>query len=402
MLVYRVITQKELTNYKNGQIIIENHAFGKNTHQYEQGIDYLHFFEFPETAKIYQENVMDKQFITSYIIRCEIDNSILEKYRGYGYYYIYNRKLDPCQKMELIPIPEYAIPVSFFSLDNIIEVSDTIKLSWLNSNLFFKYINQLEINITLKEYITNLIYDYKIKLKSTYSKDGVNKKAENTLFNQKKFELQEQISKELYTIEMYTLYNRSLKTLLTLWLRRLIEIPYYNLNYLNIKYIPFKKYIYNENNNIFPFYRLEHYIKNIISNKKLAHKIILDLQKTNRYKDFYLKNIIISSNLANSNLVVGNIQMKHNLNKLHCWVEYKNYVIDYSKNIIIPKSDYYKLTKASKIDEISSSSLKNICKALYSTEIIHDAKFLALFGKELLNDYNKNICVLTHSPNKHN
>lgn len=94
--------------------------------------------------------------------------------------------------------------------------------------------------------------------------------------------------------------------------------------------------------------------------------------------------------------------MKHNLNKLHCWVEYKNYVIDYSKNIIIPKSDYYKLTKASKIDEISSSSLKNICKALYSTEIIHDAKFLALFGKELLNDYNKNIRVLTHSPNKHN
>ena len=122
MRVYRVIEDvwfyledgrkiNEYQDYMNGIISVPKTSFndGINTHNYEKGVSYLHFFHFYEGALEYVSGIDsigcdDKCYIVSY----DISDDILDKYRGLG---IYPESIHPA-----VPLLEYAIPVD--KLDN--------------------------------------------------------------------------------------------------------------------------------------------------------------------------------------------------------------------------------------------------------------------------------------------
>lgn len=122
MIVYRVIedvysyvgngtSRNEYQDYLNGVISAPRNDFndGINTHDYKQGVKYLHFFHFYEGALEYVSGIPsmgwdDRCFIASY----DIPDEVLDKYRGLG---IYPESLHPA-----VPLLEYAIP--FDELNN--------------------------------------------------------------------------------------------------------------------------------------------------------------------------------------------------------------------------------------------------------------------------------------------
>ena len=129
--VYRFCTEDELTAIQNENIDNFGHHFKQsrgqlNTHFYDSHDKYLHFFDSKNDAYRAFECFNQKDFLCSF----EIDSSILNKYKGYGYYNA--EKLSSgydngyvCEK-----IKEYAIPVSEFnpkSLCDSISIEDLFK-----------------------------------------------------------------------------------------------------------------------------------------------------------------------------------------------------------------------------------------------------------------------------------
>lgn len=118
MIVYRAIedvysyvkdkkSRNELEDYKNFKISVPKKSYnhGINTHNYEFGVSYLHFFHFFEDAVGYIQSIPSIGWDgRSYIARYDIPEFLLEKYRGFGYY--------PEKYPYHIPVLEYAIPYS--------------------------------------------------------------------------------------------------------------------------------------------------------------------------------------------------------------------------------------------------------------------------------------------------
>ncbi len=122
MIVYRVIEdvneyigsgkyQNEYQDYLKGIISEPKKSFndGINTHEYKEGVRYLHFFHYYEGALEYVSGIPSigwdgRCFVASY----DIPKEILDKYMGLG---IYPESIHPA-----IPLLEYAIP--FEELDD--------------------------------------------------------------------------------------------------------------------------------------------------------------------------------------------------------------------------------------------------------------------------------------------
>lgn len=116
MVVYRLLENRytydinrnmrnEYKDYLNGQISYPRtwHDHGINTHRYQKGVNYLHFFHFYEDEVYYiaeKPSVFydGKAFIGFY----DIPEYILEKHLGFGTY--------PNGINAYFPILEYAIP----------------------------------------------------------------------------------------------------------------------------------------------------------------------------------------------------------------------------------------------------------------------------------------------------
>lgn len=116
MLVFRVMEDvyyytsddsrlNEYQDYLNGIISEPKITFndGINTHRYKSGVRYIHFFHYYEGAEEYVTGI---PFMVwdgrCYIGAYDIQNEILDKYRGLGIY--------PFVIHSNIPILEYAIP----------------------------------------------------------------------------------------------------------------------------------------------------------------------------------------------------------------------------------------------------------------------------------------------------
>ncbi len=132
MRVYRIISAREITNVYKG--IDERRAVvcGENTHRYEKGTSYIHFFRYYESAEYYFKKYrVSMNHIDEYIayMTANIPNDILRQRMGYGFYDIgetfsyYN-----------IPIPEYAIKQEEMDPKYIVEVNSFVKHEYKNQN----------------------------------------------------------------------------------------------------------------------------------------------------------------------------------------------------------------------------------------------------------------------------
>lgn len=157
MRVYRVITAREITNLYRGELKREATVKGANTHNYQAGVDYIHFFRYQESAQYYQDvdfcNLSSEDKRIAFMV-ANIPNEILKEHMGYGYY----NGVDKMFEWEPIPLPEYAIPNELFKPEYIVEVnayisskyqrSDPTEYSrylWLVKELLEKYDNHYTV-----------------------------------------------------------------------------------------------------------------------------------------------------------------------------------------------------------------------------------------------------------------
>ena len=100
-------------------------------------------------------------------------------------------------------------------------------------------------------------------------------------------------------------------------------------------------YMYNDGIYNFPFSLLSDYVRDDL--------LVQELQSKNRYSVCNSRNYKIASMFDDSKLVIGSIK-DDNSTKMHSWIITKYFgdemVIDYSKNIILNKMNYYELLSA--------------------------------------------------------
>jgi len=132
MLVYRCIYKDELKNIKQNKKCIRKYGSGTNTFGYEEGVEYIHFFLFAESACIYAKR---KGGITA-IIQCDIPYEILIQFRGCGFY-------ETVIPGYYTPVPEFAIPLEFYNLEYICDFSDYIKPEWARKEDYLEYLDSI-------------------------------------------------------------------------------------------------------------------------------------------------------------------------------------------------------------------------------------------------------------------
>lgn len=117
MRVYRCITLQEVINKYTNQKIEEGYNNRLNTHNYQLGIKYIHFFRYEEFAKYYfylEESYEKLNNNHILFMVANIPEELLEKYKGFGFYTYKNQNY---------PMPEYAIPASKFLPEFIVNIS---------------------------------------------------------------------------------------------------------------------------------------------------------------------------------------------------------------------------------------------------------------------------------------
>lgn len=120
------------------------------------------------------------------------------------------------------------------------------------------------------------------------------------------------------------------------------------------------------------------------------------MESERRYGQCHEKSIEISMALPEAYIVTGYI--KENKGKfLHSIVEIEKknekYVIDYTKNIIMPKEQYVKLTSFEELERISDMEyLQHVQKIANIPGI--DLKVFTTFGKEIVKELEKNAFML--------
>lgn len=160
MRVYRIISAREITNmYKR---LNERKAvvYGENTHKYEKGTSYIHFFRYSNSAEYFFKRYRaSMNYLDEYIayMVANIPNDILRKRIGYGFYNIEEKPFD-CYN---VPIPEYAIRQEELKSDYIVEINNFIEYELKNQN--GEYEKYLELMKKLSEqynYDFHKIADY--------------------------------------------------------------------------------------------------------------------------------------------------------------------------------------------------------------------------------------------------
>lgn len=154
MVVYRCVSECEIaemigiSNYING-------PHGNNTFQYENGIDYKHFFYFYNSAITFMNAQNYDRYYNKYsiIMAYDIEDDILKKYFGLGKYYL------ECVPKELkdsilnffktIYYPEFAIPKNVITKEMIVGIGDKNRITSINS----KYYNTMHETVIKNEKI---------------------------------------------------------------------------------------------------------------------------------------------------------------------------------------------------------------------------------------------------------
>ena len=146
MYLFRCVPRGEITNKMNDRFYI---MIGDNTHNYKENIEYRNFFKYSKDAEFYFRYSFVPSTSNDYHIGymvLEIDEEIVEEYKGYGIYNIGKISLDEKDRIA-VPFIEYAIP------DEIVEHSNFLYFE----NIPEKYKNDEE----RREYIKRILELYK-------------------------------------------------------------------------------------------------------------------------------------------------------------------------------------------------------------------------------------------------
>ena len=144
MFVYRVCDKKEIDTILKEKSLDNIGSIctidkKKNTHDYKEGVKYLHFYH--DYGDVFYSDSKDRNYICTYDIPIEI----LKPREGVGYY------LDRELFRTWEKVPEYAVEVDLLSFH------DLKKVERLNDLIFFD------------EYINN---DYHDKIETVYKKQS--------------------------------------------------------------------------------------------------------------------------------------------------------------------------------------------------------------------------------------
>lgn len=236
---------------------------------------------------------------------------------------------------------------------------------------------------------------------SKYTIDGVNKETYKLLFNEN--EDTRDCSKEIYTIELSSFCDRKIYYILFNIIKKIMDMYFYKVNYFNIHKNLFNKgYTFKNNNIKFKYDYLEKYLKKILKNEDpyVKKELVWDLKHNLRYDFCFRCNMIIAANIDNSCFVTGLIPNEDGITHLHSFVEYKNYVIDYTKNLIISKENYYKLLKVKELQRINSENISEIYNILIENRILNTTRYMATFGNDIINDLNRNPQLIKKNSDK--
>lgn len=218
---------------------------------------------------------------------------------------------------------------------------------------------------------------------SKYYKNGINKNTYDMLFpdfyNVKKEEIaDEETSLIIELIDAYTLTEQK-KLFIDLVKKTFDE--QYGINYSNIKYNKeTKQYEYEIKGKIYTF--------NELSDMTDIEELKKELKTDKRYHKCHTRTLGLAFGIPESNIVTG-YEVIENAKVLHSILEYKYknkfYIIDYTKNIIMPREQYIELTKFKEIERISDleyiEDLGKICNFPYLTD-----KVYVTFKKELIRE----------------
>jgi len=229
-------------------------------------------------------------------------------------------------------------------------------------------------------------------LQKKYDRHGINKNTYEIIFNEKE-EGKKECSKEIFTIEMSSRKEKEIIMKPFIILKRIIEMYFYEINYFHIHKNLFSKgYTYKCKSGNFKFYYLEKYLNKILKyeDKYVKKELLFNIKNNLISKICYETSIIIASNIENSYLVTGLIEFEDGKTHLHSYVEYKEYIIDYTKNLIMKKDKYYELLKIKELNRIKQENISYIFNLLSENKILNTTRYIATFGEEIKKDLEKN------------
>lgn len=218
---------------------------------------------------------------------------------------------------------------------------------------------------------------------SKYYKNGINKNTYDMLFpdfyNIKKEKIaDEKTSLIIELIDVYTLTEQ--KELFIDLVKKTFD-EQYGINYSNIKYNKeTKQYEYEIKGKIYTF--------NELSDITDIEKFKKELKTDKRHHKCHTRTLELSFGVPESNIVTG-YEVIADIKALHSILEYKVknklYIIDYTKNIIMPKEQYMELTKFKEIERISDLEYIEDLGRIYNFPHLTD-KVYVTFQKELIRE----------------
>ena len=227
--------------------------------------------------------------------------------------------------------------------------------------------------------------------KSKYTESGINKNTYNLLFSDyyniprdKRLSIENN-----YIIAVIQSYTRFREKGIFSKLLKLAFEKKYKIDFSKIEYNDkTKEYEYEFNGEVYTFDKLSNRLEN--------ENVKKELESERRYRHCHSKSIELAMAQPEAYILTGYI--KENKGKyLHSIVEIENknekYVIDYTKNIIMPKEQYVKLTSFEELERISDMEYLQHFQKIANIPNI-DLKEYTTFGKEIAKELEKNSFML--------
>ena len=223
--------------------------------------------------------------------------------------------------------------------------------------------------------------------KSKYNESGINNNTYKVLFSDY-HDIPEEEQPDLeksYIISVIQLYTR--------FREKSIFSKILKLNFEKKYKIDFSKIKFNKENQNYEYeFQGEVYTFDKLSKKINDKNIKKELESEKRYRKCHLKSAEIATSLQKSCILTGYVK-RYDGKFLHSIVEIEKedgkYIIDYTKNIIMPKEQYVKLTEFEELESISDLEYLEYIQRLENIPDLN-GKVLLTFGREIFKELEKN------------
>lgn len=222
-----------------------------------------------------------------------------------------------------------------------------------------------------------------------YERNGINKNTDKLLFDDNYHnETNEEILKNHYNLKVLEIYTRLREKRIFTKLLKIYYKKRYSIDFSKIVYNEEKKeYEYKDEfeGNTYTFNKLS----NLLENKEIKN----ELESNKRDHKCHIKAVeLISSLIPKGFIVTGYIKKSYG-KFLHSVIEIERkngaYIIDYTKNLVIAKEQYYKLTNFQEIERISEEQFFEDLLIIGQLTGLSLKEYLT-FRSEMMRDLEKN------------